>query len=63
MLDYMEELGRWPIMGAHKGGNWDQSAFNLEDLLILVRNHTNFLPLVRIYVSQDEKIQQNIFLR
>ena len=55
MLNYMEELGGWPIMGAHKGGNWNQSDFNLEDLMILVRNQTNTLPLVDIYVSQDDK--------
>ena len=55
MLDYMEELGGWPIMGARKGGNWDESAFNLEDLMILVRNQTNTLPLADIYVSQDDK--------
>ena len=55
MLDYMEQLGGWPIMGTHKGGNWDVSKYNLEELMILVRNETNTLPLADIYVSQDDK--------
>ena len=55
MLEYMEQLGGWPIMGTNKGGNWDESKYNLEELMILVRNETNTLPLADIYVSQDDK--------
>ena len=55
MLEYMEQLGGWPIMGTSKGGHWVENTFNLEDLMILVRNETNTLPLADIYVSQDDK--------
>lgn len=51
----MESFGGWPIMGSHRGGNWNESAYNLEDLMIRVRNETNTLPLVDIYVAQDDK--------
>lgn len=55
ILSYMESFGGWPIMGSHRGGNWNESAYNLEDLMIRVRNETNTLPLVDIYVAQDDK--------
>lgn len=53
--DYMEKLGGWPIMGNHRGGKWNSKTYNLEDLMILVRNDTNYLPFVDIWVSQDDK--------
>lgn len=55
ILSYMEALGGWPVMGNNRGGKWDSTIYNLEDLMIRVRNETNTLPLVDIYVSQDDK--------
>ena len=42
-------------MDTHRGGKWNSKAYNLEDLMILVRNDTNYLPFVDIWVSQDDK--------
>ena len=42
-------------MGNHRGGNWNSATYNLVDLMILVRNETNTLPFVDIYVAQDDK--------
>lgn len=55
ILNYMEALKGWPIMGTNRGGNWNNATYNLEDLMILVRNETNTLPFVDIYVAQDDK--------
>ena len=44
-----------PVLGSHKGGNWNEPAYNLEDLMLLVRSETNTLPIVDIWVSQDDK--------
>ena len=55
ILNYMENLGGWPILGTKRGGRWNQTDYNLEDLLILIRNETNTLPLADIYVGKDIK--------
>ena len=55
IYDYMESLGGWPIMGSNRGGNWNEASFNLEDLMIRLRNETNNLPIVDIKVFQDLK--------
>ena len=55
ILKYIESFGGMPVLGNKKGGNWNESAYNLEDLMLLVRRETNTLPLVDIYVAQDDK--------
>ena len=55
ILAYMENFGGMPVLGSNKGGKWDESAYNLEDLMVLVRNETNTLPIVDIWVAQDDK--------
>ena len=55
ILKYIESFGGMPVLGKKKGGNWNDSAYNLEDLMLLVRRETNTLPLVDIYVAQDDK--------
>ncbi|XP_070562167.1 membrane metallo-endopeptidase-like 1 [Ptychodera flava] len=36
LVDLMVNLGGWPVLGNNAGGNWDESAFDLEDQLALV---------------------------
>ncbi|XP_070559985.1 membrane metallo-endopeptidase-like 1 [Ptychodera flava] len=37
LIDLMVNLGGWPVLGNNSGGNWDESAFDLEDQLALLR--------------------------
>ncbi|XP_053378803.1 neprilysin-4-like isoform X4 [Mercenaria mercenaria] len=52
---YMEGFGGWPVLGSKAGGKWNQSSFNLEDLLIYTRKGTNYIPLIDVGVTQDDK--------
>ena len=36
ILDYIITFGGWPILGTHKGGNWDEAAYNFEDLMLKI---------------------------
>ncbi|XP_060599061.1 neprilysin-like isoform X3 [Ruditapes philippinarum] len=52
---YMDGFGGWPVLGSNPGGNWNSSDYNIEDLLIYSRKGTNYLPLIDVGVTQDDK--------
>ena len=33
-MTILDELGGWPILGTATGGNWNETSFNLNDLLL-----------------------------
>ena len=59
----MESLGGWPVLGDKAGGKWKRAKFNLQDLLILVRNETSSTPLTTIVVSPDDKHPKKYILK
>ena len=50
MLEHLITFGGWPILGAHKGGNWDEESYNFEDLML----KTMFYKVTVILVSEIE---------
>lgn len=52
---YMEELGGFPSLEQKPGGKWDETKFNFEDLMIRIKNRTNFIPVIDVDVTQDDK--------
>ena len=32
----MVTFGGWPVLGTNKGGNWDENAYNFEDLMLKI---------------------------
>ena len=43
VLNYLETFGGWPILESQKGGNWSESFYNLEDLMINVTPYKVFV--------------------
>ena len=58
----MEGYGGWPVLGTKAGGKWNSSNYNLEDLLIYTRHGTNYIPLIDVGVTQDDKHPTNHIL-
>lgn len=60
IFNYLEKnFGGWPVLGLSPGGNWNQIAYRLEDLLIKVRRGTNYPPLIDHSVGMDDKHPTN----
>ncbi|CAD6193961.1 unnamed protein product [Caenorhabditis auriculariae] len=51
LFDTLEELGRWPLLQK----NWDQSKFDLTDLLMNIRHDYGVDIFFQIYVYADAK--------
>lgn len=57
-VPFLNELGGWPVLGSNNGGNWNESGFNLVQLLVTLRKY-NFAPVIRMYVNSDAKDSEN----
>ncbi|KAK3599129.1 hypothetical protein CHS0354_016391 [Potamilus streckersoni] len=53
-IPLLEELGGWPVLGNQSGGNWNESTFDLIQLLVGLKNY-GYSPLIRMYVFSDVK--------
>ncbi|KAL4221850.1 Membrane metallo-endopeptidase-like 1 [Mactra antiquata] len=53
--NFMEGYGGWPVLGSNPGGHWDPSTYNLEELLIYAKKHTNYIPLIDVGITTDDK--------
>lgn len=50
----LKELGGWPVLGNNKGGNWNESQYDLTTLLLDLLRYNN-KPLINLYVYTDSK--------
>ena len=50
----LQEFGGWPILGDTPGGMWNDSNFDLTDLLISLLKYNN-MPLLPLWVGLDDK--------
>ena len=50
----LQEFGGWPILGNTPGGMWNDSNFDLTDLLISLLKYNN-MPLLPLWVGLDDK--------
>ena len=54
VIPLLEELGGWPILGSHPGGNWSENDFSLSKLLISLNQYNN-KPVINMFVGYDDK--------
>ncbi|XP_070562164.1 neprilysin-like [Ptychodera flava] len=63
LIDLMVNLGGWPVLGNNSGGNWNESAFDLEDQLALVRGEYGNSLIYHAYVGTDDKESTGYILK
>ncbi|XP_070560616.1 membrane metallo-endopeptidase-like 1 [Ptychodera flava] len=63
LVDLMENLGGWPVLGNNSGGNWDESVFDLEDQLALVRGEYGKSVIYHADVDIDNKDSTRYILK
>ncbi|OWF45829.1 Neprilysin [Mizuhopecten yessoensis] len=50
----LNELGGWPVLGSKPGGNWNESEYDLTQLMVKLIKYNN-KPLIEMYVYTDVK--------
>ncbi|XP_070560617.1 membrane metallo-endopeptidase-like 1 [Ptychodera flava] len=63
LVDLMENLGGWPVLGNNSGGNWDESVFDLEDQLALGRGEYGKSVIYQANVDIDNKDSTRYILK
>ncbi|XP_070560613.1 neprilysin-1-like isoform X2 [Ptychodera flava] len=63
LVDLMVNLGGWPVLGNNSGGNWDESTFDLEDQLALLRGEYGNSMIYYAYVGTDNKDSTRYILK
>ncbi|XP_022336609.2 membrane metallo-endopeptidase-like 1 [Crassostrea virginica] len=53
-LPLLREMGGWPILGTHEGGNWKEGNFSLATLVATINKYSN-VPYIFPYVFVDSK--------
>lgn len=54
VLPLLREMGGWPTLGTHEGGNWREGNFSLATLVATINKYSN-VPYIFPYVFVDSK--------
>ncbi|XP_033642275.1 neprilysin-4-like [Asterias rubens] len=55
LIQMLDSVGGWPVLGDRPGGNWNPSTFTFESLWVTLAKKFDMLAIISVWVGVDEK--------